>query len=159
MADVPIRGSRKYWTQRLASLKSESHTITNKYPAAASIVQQVHKVLSDIENLAGCTQARVEESSQWTCIVNSAEENIGNFCKDLDRKLFFSALYYKHMVTLSELKSVLKVSAQAGQSGAVNKISKESRAQDDDENEMVRTCRLHWVKRNACRVLVVEPEG
>jgi hypothetical protein len=37
-----------------------------------------------------------------------------------------------YAVTLSEQKAVLKVSAQAGQSGAVNKTSVESTAQDDD---------------------------
>jgi hypothetical protein len=95
MEDVPVPGSRKYWTQKLTSLKSESHTIMNKYPEAASVVQQVRKVFSDIENLAGCITAKVEESS----IANSMEENMANFCKDLDGKLLFSSLYYKYMVT------------------------------------------------------------
>jgi hypothetical protein len=36
------------------------------------------------------------------------------------------------MVTLNELKAVLNVRAQAGQSGAVNKTSVESMTQDDD---------------------------
>jgi hypothetical protein len=30
-----------------------------KYPEVASVVQEVHKVPSDIENLAGCTPAKV----------------------------------------------------------------------------------------------------
>jgi hypothetical protein len=51
------------------------------------------------------------------------------------------------------------VGAQAGQSGAVNKTSVELKAQDDNEDEMNRACRMHWVKRNACMVLVGEPEG
>jgi hypothetical protein len=37
--------------------------------------------------------------------------------------------------TLKELKAVLKVSAQEGRSGAVNKTSVESTAQDDDFQE------------------------
>jgi hypothetical protein len=37
---------------KATSLKSQCHAITNKYPEAASVVQQVHKVQSDIENLA-----------------------------------------------------------------------------------------------------------
>jgi hypothetical protein len=37
-----------------------------------------------------------------------------------------------YAVTLNELKAVSKVSAQAGQSGVVNKVSVESTAQDDD---------------------------
>jgi hypothetical protein len=75
MADVSVPGFRKYWTQKLASLKSECHAITNKYPEAASVVQQVHKLLSDIEILAGCTPDKVGKSSEWTSIMNSAEEN------------------------------------------------------------------------------------
>jgi hypothetical protein len=41
------------------SQKSECHAITNKYPEAVSVVQHVYKVLSDTENLAGCTTAEV----------------------------------------------------------------------------------------------------
>jgi hypothetical protein len=41
MAEVPVPGFRKYWAQKLASHKSECHAITNKYPEAASEVQQV----------------------------------------------------------------------------------------------------------------------
>jgi hypothetical protein len=36
----------------------------NKCPEAASVVQQVYKVLSDIENLARCTPFKVGESSE-----------------------------------------------------------------------------------------------
>jgi hypothetical protein len=49
---------------------------------------------------------------------------------------FFSALYGIYTVTLNELKAVLKVSAQAGQSGGVNKTSLESTAQSDDFREV-----------------------
>jgi hypothetical protein len=44
MADVPVPGFRKYWTQ----LKSECHAIANAYPEAVPIVQREYKVLSDI---------------------------------------------------------------------------------------------------------------
>jgi hypothetical protein len=71
MADTPVLGFRKYWRQKLAFLKSECHVITKKYPEAASVVQQVYKVVS-----AGCTPAEVGESSEWTSVVNSVEENI-----------------------------------------------------------------------------------
>jgi hypothetical protein len=47
-----------------------------------------------------------------------------------------------YMVTLNELKAVLKVNAQAGQSGEENKTSVESVAQDDDFWE-VKRCRRH----------------
>jgi hypothetical protein len=83
---------------------------------AASVVQQIHRVLSDIENLAGCTPAKVGESSEWTSIVNSAEENTANFCTGLDGKQLLSFLYRMYTVILNEMKAVLKVSVQAGQS-------------------------------------------
>jgi hypothetical protein len=74
MAGVPVPGFRKYWRQKLLSLKSESLAITNKCPEAACVVQQVHKVLSDNEILAGCTPAEVGESSQRTTIVRRRTE-------------------------------------------------------------------------------------
>jgi hypothetical protein len=66
------------------------------------------------------------ESSKWTSIVKSAEENRANFCKLPDGKPLFSAFCGMYTVTLNELKAVLKVSAQAGQSGGVNKTPVES---------------------------------
>jgi hypothetical protein len=41
-----------------------------------------------------------------------------------------------YTVTLNKLKTVLKLSAQAGQSGALNETSAESTAQDDDFQEV-----------------------
>jgi hypothetical protein len=46
-----------------------------------------------------------------------------------------------YTVTPNELKAVLKVSAQERQSGAVNKTTLESVAQDDDLHEMKRHMR------------------
>jgi hypothetical protein len=67
--------------------------ITNKYPkAAASVVQQGYKVLSDIEFHARCTPAKVWEGSGCTSVVNRAE-NRENFCKCLDEKPLFVALF------------------------------------------------------------------
>jgi hypothetical protein len=74
MMDVPGLEFWKYWRQQLASLKSEFYAITNKHPEAASIVQQVRRVLSDTEILAACTPAEVGTSSEWTSIVNSVEK-------------------------------------------------------------------------------------
>jgi hypothetical protein len=93
MVDVREPGFLKYWRQEVSSLKSENHVIMNKYPEAASVVQRVHKVISDIEILAKFTPTRVGESSQWTTILKSAEENRAIFCKLLDGKLLFGALY------------------------------------------------------------------
>jgi hypothetical protein len=59
----------------LASLNFQCHSIMNKYTEAGTAVQQVHKVLNDIEILAGCTPAKVGQSSEWMSIVKSAEEN------------------------------------------------------------------------------------
>jgi hypothetical protein len=95
-------------------------------------------VLSDIENLAGCTPAKVGESSEWTSTVNRAEEKRANFCKGLDGNPLFGALYGMYAVTLNEMKAVLKVSPQAGQSGAVTKTTMQSAAQDDDFQEIKR---------------------
>jgi hypothetical protein len=91
-ADVTEPGFRKYWREKLSSLKSQCHDITNKYLEAASVVQG-YRVLSDIEILAKCTSAKVGESSEWTSIVSSAEENRANFCKIREGKPLFSALY------------------------------------------------------------------
>jgi hypothetical protein len=62
-------------------------------------VQKVYKVLTDIENLAGCTPAKVGESSEWTSIEKSTEGNRSDFCKGLDGKPLFSALYGVYTVT------------------------------------------------------------
>jgi hypothetical protein len=51
----------------------------------------------------------------------SSEENRANCCKGLDGKPHFSSLYGMYTVTLNELKAIPMVSAQAGQSGVVNK--------------------------------------
>jgi hypothetical protein len=48
MMDIPVPGFWKYWRQKLALLKSESHAIMDKNPEAASVIQ-VHNVLNDIE--------------------------------------------------------------------------------------------------------------
>jgi hypothetical protein len=53
----------------------------------------VYKVLSDIEILAKCPPVKMGESSEWTSIVSSAEENRANFCKILGGKPLFGALY------------------------------------------------------------------
>jgi hypothetical protein len=106
MVDVPVLKFRKHWTQKLASLKSESHGTTNKYPEVAALVQQVHKVLSDTEVLAGCTPATMRECSEWPTIVRSAEGNRAKFCKVLHGNPLFSAPYGMYTVTLIKLKAV-----------------------------------------------------
>jgi hypothetical protein len=51
MAEVPVPGFRKLWTQELTGLKYKYHAIRNKHPQAAYTVKQVYKVLIDIEKL------------------------------------------------------------------------------------------------------------
>jgi hypothetical protein len=79
-----------------------------KYPKTASVVQQAYKILSDIENLAGCTPAKVGESYEWASIVNSAE-NRANFCNALDGKPLLTPLCDMYTVTLNEMKVILMV--------------------------------------------------
>jgi hypothetical protein len=79
MVEVLVLGFQKYWRQKLALLKSQCHAITNKYPEA--VVQQLYKVLNDIEILAGCILAKVGESSKWTSTVNSTEEKRAIFLR------------------------------------------------------------------------------
>jgi hypothetical protein len=70
--------------------------------------------------------------------VRSAEENRANFCKILEGKPLFSALYGIYTPILDELKAVLKTNAQAEHSGALTKTSLESAAHDDDFQEVDR---------------------
>jgi hypothetical protein len=88
----PNTGILKYLTQTLASLKSESHANMKKYTDAASVVQQLYRVLSKIENLARCTPAKVGECSEWTSIVNSMEKNRTHSYESLDGKPLLSTL-------------------------------------------------------------------
>jgi hypothetical protein len=56
-----------------------------------------------------------------TSIVKSAEENRAKFYRGPDGKPNFLAPYVMYIVTLNELKAILKVSAQTGHSGVVKK--------------------------------------
>jgi hypothetical protein len=114
------------------------HALTNKYPETASIVKQAYEILNDIETSVGNTQAEVGESCEWISIVSSVEENRANIRRDLDDKPLFSAIYIMYTLTLNQLKSFLKLRAQAGQSGAMNKTSVESTAQVNDFREVKR---------------------
>jgi hypothetical protein len=85
-------------------------------------------------------------------LLSAARRRAVNFCKALDRKPLFSALYGMYAVTLNELKAVLMVSAQAGQSDAVNKTSVESAAHVDDFQEVKR--RKRHVSNNISQTAV-----
>jgi hypothetical protein len=53
----------------------------NKYPEAASVVQQVYKVLINIEILAGYTPAKMGERSEWISTVNKQRKTQSTFAK------------------------------------------------------------------------------
>jgi hypothetical protein len=137
LANVPEPGFQKEWRQKLPP-KSECHAITNKYPEADSVVQQIRKLLSGIEILAKCRPARVGESSQWTTIMNSAEENRTKFRIFFRWEAAFQRLLWHVQGNIEKLKTILKGSKRVAKSGAVNKTSLKSTAQDDDFQEVKR---------------------
>jgi hypothetical protein len=82
------------------------------YPDAAPTMQQLFKVLCDIDNLANSTPISVGERREWPAITNSAEDNRENYCKVLRVKTPFSVLYGTYTVMLHDLIKVLKGSTQ-----------------------------------------------
>jgi hypothetical protein len=115
MADVPVPGYQAFWTEKRKTLKAESKRLLSQSPDADIQLKQLFKVLCDIEDVAGYTPTSVGDSAQWSSIVNTAEENRLNFCKALDGKTLYSALYGTYTVTLQELKALLKASASTNQ--------------------------------------------
>jgi hypothetical protein len=111
-------GHQAYWAEQRETLKSEYRQLLGQFPDADADAQlkQLFKVLCDIENVAEYTPAPVGESEKWSSIVNVVEEKRQNFCKALTGKTLFTALYGTYTVALQELKTLLKVHAQAGQS-------------------------------------------
>jgi hypothetical protein len=63
-------------------------------------LEQLFKVIRDMEEMARYTPASVAESEQWSTIVNTSEDNTQNFCKVLNGKNLFSALYGMYTVAL-----------------------------------------------------------
>jgi hypothetical protein len=115
MADVPVPGYQILWTNKLSALKSEHQTLVQQYSEADSQLKQLLQVLYDIEEVARHIPASVGESAEWSAIVNAAEENGPSYCKGLNVKPHFTALYGTYTVTLQELKDTLKASILAGQ--------------------------------------------
>jgi hypothetical protein len=75
-------------------------------------------VLGDIEDVAGHTPASVREIAEWAVIVNAAEANGANYCKALNGKTLFVALYGNYTVILHELRALLKASTLEGQTNS-----------------------------------------
>jgi hypothetical protein len=75
MTGVPVHAYQQFWTGKRPSLKTEYSKIIGMHPDAAAYMQQLFKVLFEIEDLASCTPASIGESEQWAAIVSSAENN------------------------------------------------------------------------------------
>jgi hypothetical protein len=114
MAAAPVPGYQAFSAEKRASLQAEYKTLIENYPDADTQYRQLFKVLCSIEDVAGYTPAVVGESTEWTAIVSAAEENRTNFCKALSGKTLFSALYGTYIVTLNDLKAILRTSNSAG---------------------------------------------
>jgi uncharacterized phage infection (PIP) family protein YhgE len=130
MADIPFPGFEAFWTGTCNKLKSELQQLIGQFPDANAQLQQLLKVIRDIEEMARYTPASVSESEQWSSIVSTGEENWQNFRKVLNGKNLFSALYG----TYTDALHVLKASTPASQS----KTSKSAATQEDGLKEVRR---------------------
>jgi hypothetical protein len=115
-------------------LKLEYQQLIGQFPDADAQLKQLLKVIRDIEEMARYTPASVGESEQWSTIVSRAEENRQNFCKVLNGKNMFNALYGTYTVALHELKAVLKACTPTGQF----KTPKSAATQEDGFKEFRR---------------------
>jgi hypothetical protein len=115
MADIPVPVYQAFWTDACKKLKSEYQQLIGQYLDADAQLKQLFKVIRDIEEMARYTPASVGESEQWSSIVSTAEESRQNFCKILNGKNPFSAVYRTYTIALHELKAVRKATAPAGQ--------------------------------------------
>jgi hypothetical protein len=101
MADVPVLGFQKFWTEKQATLKSDFPFSVSKFSDEDSLMKQVYKILGDNEDFAGHTTSMVEESSEWASVVKTAEENLAKYCKILGGRTPFAAVYCTYTVTLN----------------------------------------------------------
>jgi hypothetical protein len=132
VADIPVPGYQAFWTDKRKALKAEYKRLLSQSPDADAQLKQLFKVLYDIEDVVGYTPASVGDSDQWSSIVNAAEENRRNFCKALDGKTLYSALYGTYTDALQELKALLKASA------TTNPTPKPTSTQEDGFTEVRR---------------------
>jgi hypothetical protein len=75
MAGVPVPAYKQFWTGKRLSLNTQYKDLATTYPDATASIQQLFKVLCDIENLANSTPISVGESKEWAAIISSAEDN------------------------------------------------------------------------------------
>jgi hypothetical protein len=102
MGHTPVPGYQTFWTNKRSTLKSEHQTLVQQYSDAETQLKQLLQVLGDIEDVARHIPASVGESAEWAANVNAAEENGASYCKGLDGKPLFTALYGTCTVTLHE---------------------------------------------------------
>jgi hypothetical protein len=79
MAGVAVPVYQEFWTDKRSSFKTEYKAIISTHPDAAPSMQQLFKVLCDIEDLGSYTSVSVGESEEWAVIINSAEDNRENY--------------------------------------------------------------------------------
>jgi hypothetical protein len=104
-----VPGYQAFWADKRASLEAEYKTQVGKFPDADTQYRQLYSTLYAIEDVAGYAPAVVGESAQWKAVVSDAEEDRANYCKALSGKTLLSAMYGTYSVTLTDLKSILKV--------------------------------------------------
>jgi hypothetical protein len=104
MAGLPVPAYQQFWTDKRSTLKKEYETIVNTHPDAVPCMQQLFKVLCDLEDLARSTPAPVGQSEEWAAVIRAAEDNRESYSVALQGKTLYSALYGTYTVTLSELK-------------------------------------------------------
>jgi hypothetical protein len=136
MAGAHVPGYQAFWADRRVSLQSEYQVLLKQYPDADKQYRLLYTTICDIEDLAGCTPAAIWESTQWTEIVNTAEDNRANYCKALSSMVLLSALHWAYTVALKKLKSLLKASNKAGGNNTTTESVKPS--QDDGFKEFRR---------------------
>jgi hypothetical protein len=155
MADIPVLGYQAFWTDTCNKLKSKYQQLIGQFPDTNAQLKQLFKVICNIEEMTRYTPASVGEGEQWSSIVSTAEENRQNFCKVLNVKNLFSALYGMYTVTLNELKAVLKEGTPAGQS----KAPKSAATQEDGRRKQHSTNKTAQTsKKAACTTVDTAPK-
>jgi DNA mismatch repair ATPase MutS len=103
---------KQFWTDKRLKLNTQYKDLANTHPDATPSIQQLLKVLCDIEKLANSTPISVGESKEWAAMISSAEDNREDYCKVLKGKTLFSALYGVYTVMLHDLNKLQKDIAQ-----------------------------------------------
>jgi hypothetical protein len=140
MAGTPVLQYQAFWAERRASLQSEYQVLIKQYPDVDTQYRLLYKTVCNIEDVAGCTPAAVGESTEWTAIVNAAEDNRASDCKVLSGKILLSTLHGTYTVALNELKSLLKASNSAG---GTDTTSESVKSTQEDGFQEVRRRKQH----------------